>query len=93
VRPAQTISKPGDAARLDFPVPLRPGPLAPHPAAIWEAKTYAERSHACGSGPVSRPRAVTTRRTERRPHGARGRGSGVSGRLGGWRAVRRYSGV
>ena len=29
-RPAQTIRKPGDAARLDFPVPLQPGPLAPH---------------------------------------------------------------
>jgi hypothetical protein len=28
-RPAQTIRKPGDAARLDFPVPLQPGPLAP----------------------------------------------------------------
>lgn len=40
------------------------------------------RSHACGSGPVSRPRAVTTRLTERRPHGARGRGSGVSGHGG-----------
>jgi hypothetical protein len=31
---------------------------------------------------VSRPRAVTTRLTERRPHGARGRGSGVSGHGG-----------
>jgi hypothetical protein len=28
-RPAQTIRKSGDAARLDFPVPLQPGPLAP----------------------------------------------------------------
>ena len=28
-RPDQTIRKPGDAARLDFPVPLQPGPLAP----------------------------------------------------------------
>jgi 8-oxo-dGTP pyrophosphatase MutT (NUDIX family) len=28
--PAQNIRKPGDAARLDFPVPLQPGPLAPH---------------------------------------------------------------
>ena len=28
-RPAQTIRKPGDAARLDFPVPFQPGPLAP----------------------------------------------------------------
>jgi hypothetical protein len=27
-RSAQTIPKPGDAARLDFPVPLQPGPLA-----------------------------------------------------------------
>ena len=29
-RPAQAIRKPGDAARLDFPVPLQPEPLAPH---------------------------------------------------------------
>jgi hypothetical protein len=28
-RPNQTIRKPGDAARLDFPVPFQPGPLAP----------------------------------------------------------------
>ena len=44
-------------------------------SAAFVPKAYAERSHACGSGPVSCPRAVTTRVTGRRPHGARGRGS------------------
>jgi hypothetical protein len=74
-RPAQTIRKPGGAARLDFPVPLQPGPLAPKSSG-HAAPQSSPRSRPTANAPTrAGPGGEPSQSSHDPPHSAMASGS------------------